>query len=196
LMTFPAADEQPSVFFLHEDTRQSMLAVFNWTEQPRSHSFTLASLQLPSGRPFQAFDVLNHDAPISLTGGVLRLDNQPPHSVRLIKLVDTSVAAAAPSISAQVPADARAGEAVALSADAQGSTVPAIAYRWDFGDGTRASGSQVDHTYTMAGTFAVHLTVEGIEGLSAHKDTSVKVTGYPSTAFRLKQNRRYTGDSH
>ena len=39
LLTYAEKDEQPSVFLLHQDQRQSMLAVFNWTEHPASHSF-------------------------------------------------------------------------------------------------------------------------------------------------------------
>ncbi|HYA26031.1 MAG TPA: glycoside hydrolase family 36 protein, partial [Terriglobales bacterium] len=46
LMTYSADDEQPSIFLLHEDKRQSMLAVFNWTENPRSHEFKLEELGL------------------------------------------------------------------------------------------------------------------------------------------------------
>jgi len=30
LMTYAASDVQPSIFLLKEDTRQSMLTVFNW----------------------------------------------------------------------------------------------------------------------------------------------------------------------
>ncbi len=193
LMTFPAADEQPSVFFLREDARQSMLAVFNWTEQPRSHRFTLAGLKLPAGHPFAAYDVLNHDAPVALDGGALRLENQSPHSVRLIKLVDSSVPAAAPAVSVQVPGAARAGESIALVASA--SSVPALAYHWDFGDGTAGEGPGVSHTYTQAGSYSVRLTVDGVDGVPARKGFNVVVTGFPNTLMRLKLNRRYVPES-
>lgn len=191
LMTFPAADEQPSVFFLREDRRQAMLAVFNWTEQPRSHVFSLAALRLPAGHPFRAFDVLNGDAPVALESGVLRLDNQPRHSVRLIKLVDNSVPASAPDVSARVPESAKAGEPLEMSARLSSQSVAALSYRWSFGDSTSASGPQVAHTYTKAGTYTVRLRVEGIDGLAADKDFRVAVTGYPNTLFQLKLNRRY-----
>lgn len=192
LMTFRPEDEQPSIFLLREDQRQAMLAVFNWTEQPRSHNFTLAGLGLPA-HTFQAFDVLNHDAPVDFGGGSLRLDNQPPHSVRLIKLVDSSVPASAPAISAQVASSARAGAPVRFSAEATPGGTPAISCRWNFGDGTTASGPDVTHTYTMAGNFNVRLTVAGVEGQNAQKDFTVTVTGFPSTRFDLKNSRRYTG---
>jgi alpha-galactosidase len=195
LMTFRPEDEQPSVFLLREDRRQAMLAVFNWTEQPRSHEFALGSLRLAPGRPYQAFDVLNHDAPVELQGGGLGLENQPPHSVRLIKLVDPSIPAAAPSVSARVPTEAHAGEPAQMAAEASANGVPAISYHWDFGDGTGAEGQNPSHTYTMAGTFTVKLTVHGVEGLDSHNNYVIKVSGFPNTAFHLKRNRRYSGEA-
>lgn len=185
LMTFPSEDEDPSVFFLREDRRQSMLAVFNWTEQSRSHTFTLAGLHLAASHPYQAFDVLNHDTPVQLHGDTLRLENQAPESVRLIKLVDTSVPAAGPSVSSSVPTQAHAGEPVTFSAKAEPSGVPAIGCRWDFGDGTHADGCSLSHTYTFAGKFTVHLAVQGVEGLNTEKTYSITVTGFPNTVIQL-----------
>ncbi|MGH9430427.1 MAG: PKD domain-containing protein [Terriglobia bacterium] len=190
LMTFHPEDEQPSVFFLKEDNHQSMLAVFNWTDLARSHDFTLQSLPLAAGHAFHAYDVLNGDAPVSLDGATLHLEI-PTRSVRLIKLVDSSIPAAAPSVSAHVPASTRAGDSVEFSADAHGSEVPALSYHWVFGDGTGTTGNPVKHTYTLAGTFNVQLSVMGIDGIPAHRDFTVTVTGFPRTAFDLKNNRRY-----
>ena len=51
LMTYADKDEQPSVFLLREDPRQSILAVFNWTEQPSSRTFSMSDLKLRH-RPF------------------------------------------------------------------------------------------------------------------------------------------------
>ncbi|HUY14819.1 MAG TPA: PKD domain-containing protein [Terriglobia bacterium] len=192
LMTFRPQDEQPSVFFLKEDSHQSMLAVFNWTNHVNSHDFDIKSLPLAAGHSFQAYDVLNGDAPLSLTGDALRLENIPMHSVRLIKFIDTSVPAAAPSVVAHVSTTVRAGESTNFSADARGSKVPALAYHWVFGDGTEADGGEVQQTYTMAGTFHVQLSVSGIDGIPAHEDFTVKVTGFPKTAFDLEHNRRYS----
>jgi alpha-galactosidase len=193
LMTFRPEDEQPSIFFLREDPRQAMLAVFNWTEQPRSHAFTLARLRLPAGQPIEAYDVLNQDAPVSMASGTLRLENQPPHSVRLIKLVNNSVRTSGPAVAAHAPGEARAGDPVAFSANALGSKTPAISYRWEFGDGTSASGREAVHTYTLAGDFTVRLIVAGVEGLDTTRTFTIRVTGFPQTAFRLKANRRYKG---
>ena len=195
LMTFRPEDQEPSVFFLPEDPRQAMLAVFNWAERPLSRTFTVAGLGLPADHPFHAFDVLNKDAEVSLQSGTLEIADQPPHSVRLIKLVDDSIPAAAPQLTAQVPASATVGQAFSLTVALDSNSVPAISYHWDFGDGTEANGQNVIHTYTQAGTYAVNPTVKGIEGLSAHKSFSIAVTGIVNTRYDLSRNRRYTGPS-
>ncbi len=193
LMTFRREDEEPSVFFLREDARQAMLTVFNWSERPLSHTFTLDGLGLPAAHGFHAYDVLNHDAPVEMQGGTLNLEDQPPHSVRLIKLTDDSIPAGAPVVTSQAPSSAIAGKASLFSAAAAGSAVPATSYQWNFGDGTEATGPHVSHTYTLAGTYPVSLTVNGIEGISTRKAFSINVTGYADTEFHLSNNRRYTG---
>lgn len=191
LMTFPAEDEQPSVFFLREDRRQAMLAVFNWTEQARSHAFTLAELSMPNDHPIQAFDVMNHDASVEIAGDTLKIQNQPPHSVRLIKLVDSTLPAAGPSVAAQVPETARAGQSVRCAATVDASAVPAIGFEWDFGDGTQARGADVQHTFTFPGSFTIHLTVAGVEGVGTRQTLTVEVAGFPSTGSNPAANRRY-----
>lgn len=195
LMTFRPEDEEPSVYFLREDARQSMLAVFNWSDRPLSHTLTLSGLELPVSHPFQAYDVLDQDRPIAIEAGVLKLEDQPSRSVRLIKLVDDSIPAGAPEVKAQVPSSATAGKDIRLSASAEDSPVPAIFYHWNFGDGTETTtGADVSHAYTVAGTYSVTLAVTGVEGISTHKTFSVKVTGIANTLFNLSGNRRYEGN--
>jgi alpha-galactosidase len=193
LMTFRSEDEEPSVFFLREDRRQAMLAVFNWSDRPLSHAFNLASLGLPVSGAYRAYDVLNHDAPVSLEGASLAITDQTPHSVRLIKLDDDSIPAGAPAIQLRVPATATGGESVAFAASSANSAVPAISYHWIFGDGTAARGKTVTHTYTHAGSYSGRVVARGVEGLSTSRNFSITVTGYPTTRFNLLQNRRYTG---
>jgi alpha-galactosidase len=93
LMSFAAEDQMPSVYFLKEDAPQSMLAVFNFTEGPRSHTLDLSSLGLVPGHSYKAYDVLNADAPVAVGAASLEIGPQDPHSVRLIKIVDTSAPA-------------------------------------------------------------------------------------------------------
>jgi alpha-galactosidase len=199
LMTYEPEDEQPSIFFLREDQRQAILTVFNWTNAERSHTLSLADLDLPAGHKFAATDVLNQNvlnqnATVTLANGAVRLENQPSQSVRVIKLIDTSLAAAAPTVTAQVPAAANAGETIALSAvsaPAEAGGVPAVAYHWNFGDGTSSDSPKASHAYTRAGEFTIRLTVDGVDGVPAQKDFSVKVSGNLKAHSKLTDNRRF-----
>jgi hypothetical protein len=187
LLSYRSEDELPSVFLLREDARQSMLAVFNWTEQPRSHSLAISDLQLPEGRRYETHDVLAMDSVVEFSGTTLKLDNQPPHSVRLIKIIDTSVAAAAPSIKLEAPANAKIGEEIKLAANPDAKGVPAIAYHWDFGDGVTEDGATLTHTYTRGGTYTVQVTADGVDGVPARKSASISVSGTTT----LPPPRRY-----
>jgi alpha-galactosidase len=191
LMAYELEDEQPSIFLLRESPHQTILTVFNWTKTSRSHTLKLADLGLPSEHIFTALDVLNHDTPIPLAGGTVRIENQIPESVRVIKLVDSNVSPGAPTVEAQVPATANVGEIVHISAQTGTASVPAIEYRWDFGDGTSASGPKVSHAYTRAATFTIRLTVDGIDGVPAVLNSSIKVTGYLRAIPNLTDNRRF-----
>jgi hypothetical protein len=194
LMTYEPEDEQPSIFFLREDRRQAMLTVFNWTNTVRSHTLRLADLGLPVGHTFAATDVLNQKESVTLVGDAVRLENQPPQSVRVIKLIDKSVAAAAPTVTAQVPAAANTGETItlsALSAQAEAGGVPAVAYHWDLGDGTSADSPKVSHAYTRAEDFTIRLTVDGVDGIPMHQNFLVKVTGNLRATPNLTGNRRF-----
>ena len=191
LMTYEPEDEQPSIFFLRESPHQAILTVFNWTKSPRSHTFKLADLGLPSDHSFTALDVLNQDAPVALVGSAARIENQAPESVRVIKLIDNSVSPSAPTVTANVPSVANAGETFPLSAQTAPVGVPAVNYLWDFGDGTSADGPKVSHTYTRAANFAIRLTVQGVDGLPAVQSFSVKVTGNLRAYPNLLDNRRF-----
>jgi hypothetical protein len=203
LMTYEPEDGQPSIFFLREDQRQSILTVFNWTNTVRSHTLRLADLGLPAGHTFAATDVLNQDVlsqndTVRLVGDAVRLDNQSPQSVKVIKLIDTSVAEAAPTVTAQVPAEAKIGETItlsALSAQPEAGGVPAVAYHWDLGDGSSADSPKVSHAFTTAGEFTIHLTVDGVDGIPAQKNFSLKVTGNLRAHSKLTDNRRFVEPS-
>jgi PKD repeat protein len=78
-----------------------------------------------------------------------------------------------------------------LSAQSAAGSVPALSYRWDFGDGTSAEGSSVTHSYTHAGSFTIHLIAEGIEGVPFEKSLTVSVTGTIDPIFRPDLYQRY-----
>jgi alpha-galactosidase len=191
LMTYEPEDELPSIFFLQESPRQAILTVFNWTETPRSHTLKLADLGLPTEHTFTALDVLNQNAPVALSGGSVRIENQLPESVRVIKLIDGNVSPSAPSVKTQVSSGANAGETIHLSAQTEGAGVPAVAYHWDFGDGTSAGGPKVSHAYTRAAPFTIRLTVDGVDGVPAVQSFSVNVIGDLRALHNLTDNRRF-----
>ena len=187
LLTYVDKDEQPSVFLLHEDQRQTMLAVFNWTEQPSSHTFTLSDLRLPTRHSYKLSDSFTQDRPLAMDGETLRLDNQAAHSVKLIKIIDTSIPPAAPSIAFQVPTQAKIGEEIEFSSTVSNDGAPVLAYHWNFGDGVVADGAILVHTYTVAGNYKVRCVAEGLDGKSAEKTFSIAVSGLPI----LPSPRRY-----
>ncbi len=191
LLTYAEKDEQPSVFLLREDPRQSILAVFNWTEQSSSHTFTFSDLNLSAGHSYKLFDVFAPDQPQPIDHPTLRVENQPAHSVRLIKIIDTSAPAAAPSIIYKVPSQAKVGEEIQLSSEASKDGVPALAYHWDFGDGVVADGARLTHTFTASGTYKVGCSAEGLDGISSEKTFSIAVTG----SAILPAPRRYLDPS-
>jgi len=104
LLDYSSEDLQPSVSFLREDSGQSVLAVFNWTDSPRSHAFALSSLGLTEGHSYSVYDVFNHDSLDSmLTGNFLVINDQAPHSVKLIKITDRAHSSGSPAIILNAP---------------------------------------------------------------------------------------------
>ena len=176
LLSYRAEDLQPSIFLLREDARQSVLAVFNWTEKPSSHRFSLADLKLAAGHNYRFEDIFDSQRHVPANGDSIALE-QPAHSVRLIKIIDTAVPAAAPSVSIDAPDHAKLDEKVTLASTADPNGVPALSYRWDFGDGTTEPGRKVVHCYTKSGSYTVRLTVDGVDGVAAEKQTSISVSG-------------------
>ena len=195
LMAYAPDDEQPSIFLLVESRRQAILTIFNWTKTSRSHLFKLAELGLPAEHTFVASDVLNKNAPVALAHGVVRFDNQSAQSVKVIKLIDSTFPPTQPTVKAQVPSTANAGDTLRLSAQTESSSVPAIAYHWDFGDGTSANGPEVSHAYTRAEQFTIRLTVDGLDGVSAVQIFRVKVTGSLRAFPKLVDHRRFEDPS-
>jgi hypothetical protein len=189
LMSYTLEDEMPSVFLLRESQRQAILAVFNWTEKERKHEFKLSDLGLTTDRNL-VVDVFAPGSVMAENVHSLSL-SLAPQSVRVIKILDTSIAAAAPVIEVAIPEKIEAGKTVMLSAQDSADHVPALGYHWDFGDGTGADGMAVTHTFTHAANYAIHLRGEGIEGVPFEKDYPVAVTGTVDTIFRPELYQRF-----
>jgi alpha-galactosidase len=189
LMSYSSEDEMPSIFLLRESKRQSILAVFNWTRKKRKHEVSLSDLGLGSGHN-QVLDVFTPGSLIAENVNALSL-TLAPQSVRVVKILDTSIPATAPLVNVAIPEKIEAGKPVALSAQSSSDHVPALADHWDFGDGTSAEGTAVTHTFTHAANYTVHLKVEGIEGVAFEQDFPVAVTGTVDTIFRPELYQRY-----
>ena len=191
LMTYDPEDGQPSLFLLRQTPRQSILTVFNWTDKPRSRSLSLIDLGLPVSSTMEATGVIDSNATFALENGALRIENQVPQSAVVIKLVDTGVAKTAPTVTARVSSQSKAGQTIAFSAQADPGGVPALGYHWDFGDGTISEGSNVPHCYTRAADFTVRLTVNGPDDLPYEHTFSIGVTGELKPTPELRANRRF-----
>jgi PKD repeat protein len=73
------------------------------------------------------------------------------------------------------PATPKPGETVTLTAsasDPQGST---LSYAWDFGDGTRATGNSVTHSYPAEGAMPLSVQATNRAGISATARTTLDV---------------------
>jgi len=89
--------------------------------------------------------------------------------------------------------------------DASGSSPVPLAYSWDFGDGTGATGVSASHTYTTMGGYSVRLTVTNFCGSKASTKTVLVadptfcivpdfIDGSTSDAPTLWSSRNFTGD--
>jgi hypothetical protein len=134
---------------------------------------------------------LDSNATFAIEGGIMRIYNQSPQSAVVIKLVDTAVAKAAPTVTARVPSQSKVGEPIAFSAQADPDGVPALGYHWDFGDGTIAEGSNVSHCYTSAADFTVRLKVDGPDDTPYEQSFSIRVSGELKPTPELRANRRF-----
>jgi PKD domain len=78
-----------------------------------------------------------------------------------------------------VPSAVDAGDTVEFDGSATASTliVPNAGYQWDFGDGTKAIGPSVEHSYAAGGTYNVKLTVTDRGGNTSTITQTIQVLG-------------------
>lgn len=188
LMSYSPSDEQPSVFFLKESKRQSILAVFNWTKHATQHSIGLASLGLASNGKYKVTSVFDGHA-VALSDGKVHIQ-LPMHDVSMLKIIDEDVPASAPDVELSCPQSVATGSSLRMAAQSDGEE-PAISYRWSFGDGVQTSGAKVSHAWTEPGDYEVHLVAIGLDGIKANKACKVHVSGLISTVFDPAKIKRY-----
>lgn len=73
--------------------------------------------------------------------------------------------------------------------DGSGSYDPdgdSLSYYWDFGDGNKAEGVKVKHTYTKPGTYNVTLTVKDSNGLTSVDSFVATVSGAPVPDLKVR----------
>ena len=72
-----------------------------------------------------------------------------------------------------------------------------VSYAWDFGDGSTATGQQVEHTYETAGTYLVRLTIADPFNRAAETTQSIIVGAGtpPAAAFTFSPTAPSVGDT-
>jgi hypothetical protein len=189
LMTYALVDRQPSVFLLKETSRQSILTIFNWTDEERTRPITLTSLGLKEPANYQIVDVFGDQSCCSISSDAINLVQQP-YSVRILKLIDKSVPAIQPSIEIHLASSAKAGETVTFGAAASLPDAPILTCHWEFGDGSSQDGMKVQHAYTHSGKYDVQVTATGLDGITNSRTAKVSISGNVSTRFVPADKRR------
>lgn len=187
LMTFRAEDEQPSVFLLKEDSRHSILTVFNWTEKPAAHTVDFSSLGLSANRNYAVSDVLGIERQTAYRSFSF---HQPSHSVRIFKLEDKRSRNPKVELIIEQPSLINSGEVVRFTTRTRTADVAIVRYKWSFGDGTSAEGASVEHTYTQPGVYKLSLKAIDLDSRVTRKTFTVKSVGSISSVFVPERKER------
>jgi PKD domain len=95
-----------------------------------------------------------------------------------------------------VPATATAGQRADLSAPATDALSGAATVRWDFGDGSQATGASVSHTFGTAGTLTVTVTATDSVGNATTQTRTITVAPAPVTTTTTGPDRTPPVVSH
>jgi hypothetical protein len=189
LMTYSKTDQQPSVFLLKENERQSILTVFNSTDEESTHPVNFARLGLKEPGKYRIAEVFGEQSCCAGSSDTVNVV-QKPHSVRMLKLIDESVPAIPPSLEIRSASSAKAGDSLTFAASASSIEAPVLNYHWDFGDGTNADGREVQHAFTHSGDYNVQVTAVGLDAAADRKTLKVSVSGEVSTRFEQANKQR------
>ena len=190
LMTYASSDQQPSIFLLKEDKRQSILTVFNWTDGELKRSLNLAALGLKNSGDYNITEVFGEKVCCDIAADSIDM-TQKPHSVRMFKLIDKATPAAPPAFEAHVAPTATSGESLAFTAQQSSPDAPVLTCHWNFGDGTSLDGFNVQHAYTQPGEYQVQVTVTGLDASVNSTSLKVSISGKMSYAFHPAENTRF-----
>jgi len=189
LMTFQKEDLEPSIFELKESNRQTIVAIFNWTESSRTHVLPLSELGLAAGHMYEVSDLLTSSPSQRTIKDALQI-TQPLHSVRLLKIIDSTAQEQKPDAKIIASTNAATGANIDFNAANTNEDNPVISYLWNFGDGTTIEGQHVTHAYTRPGSYDVTLTAAGLGEVTASSHTPISVTTSMSTRFHPETQRR------
>ncbi|HYT21487.1 MAG TPA: PKD domain-containing protein [Candidatus Polarisedimenticolia bacterium] len=190
LMSYSTEDSQPSIFWLEEDHRQGMLTMFNWTDQNHSRSIEFSSLGLPASGRYTVSDVFDGKAVATPNPNPVVVP-LPPHSARVLKIVNTGVPARPPVIKVDHMPSVGTGAVATFRAQPATPSDAVVTCSWNFGDGVTLEGTEVSHAYTKPGTYQVVVTAAGLGGLSTEEHFSLTVVGSVSTRFAPGEKQRY-----
>ncbi len=182
LMTYAPGDQQPSIFLLKENERQSILTIFNWTDGELTRAINFTSLGLKQPGKYRIVDALGDQSCCSNSADSINLV-QKPHSVRMLKLIDNSVPAIEPAFEVQSATSAKAGETLTFKAVASSAEAPVLSCHWDFGDGSSIDGMEVQHAFTHSGEYDVRATATGLDATTNRKTITVSISGDVPTRF-------------
>ena len=189
LMSYAPSDGQPSIFYLDESNRQSILTVFNWTEHTTDHTVRLEDLGLSTADHYILADVLE-DKPFAQSApGEVHIE-LAPHSVRVLKIINQAAQIQVPAVTVDHPAEGTTGDPVVFSAK-QLNGDPILTYHWSFGDGVQLEGPHASHAWTEPGDYEVQLTVNGLDHTHVEQSFRVHVAGSMSTVFTPNLNKRF-----
>lgn len=87
-------------------------------------------------------------------------------------------------IALECPTELEVGETATFSATSNiDRATPPVEFRWDFGDGTTATGEVATHSYTTAGTYTVNFTASNQDGRgTSTRSCTVTATRPPEPA--------------
>jgi hypothetical protein len=163
-------------------------AAVTWTARPEVQSNYLgtavAAISSSPGvwGPLKIFTKAQGDPRVQADQAGNALITWPPREPTYTALASQLYDGAAPFVDGvSVPADARPGEALSMSAFARDDWSPPATLRWSFGDGAMATGENVKHTYASAGTYTV--TIEGTDAranaVTLERTVTVRVPDAP-----------------
>ena len=189
LMSYEPGDQQPSMFLLKQDKRQTVLTVFNWTEKAQTRKIDFPNLGLLDAGKYQIINVLDGGTCCG-TGASSSLNfAQPPHSVRMFKLIDTTIPELPPAFDVNAASSVKTGDTLTFSATSPPAN-PVVKYHWDFGDGVSLDGAEVAHAYTQPGAYTLQITATGLDTVTSSKSFKAVIIGELSTTFVPTEKER------